>query len=49
MANHGPERDEIKVFLPPEPLELNRKAARVLLRILLKACEKQYGHQYPPA
>jgi hypothetical protein len=34
---------EITVVLPPEPPELNTEAARVLLRILLKAYEKQFG------
>jgi hypothetical protein len=37
MAKPGPEREEITVILPPEPPELNPEAARVLLRILLKA------------
>jgi hypothetical protein len=37
------------VILPPEPPELNPEAARVLLRILLKAYEKQFGHEYSPA
>lgn len=36
-------RDEITVILPPEPPELNPEAARVLLRILLKAHDKQFG------
>jgi hypothetical protein len=36
------------VVLPPEPPELNPEAARVLLRILLKAYEKQFGHEYSP-
>lgn len=49
MAKPGPGRDEITVILPPEPPELNPEAARVLLRILLKAYEKQFGHDYPPA
>ncbi len=48
MAKPGPERDEITVILPPEPPELNPEAARVLLRILLKAYEKQFGHEYSP-
>ena len=49
MAKPGPARDEITVILPPEPPELNPEAARVLLRILLKAYEKQFGHEYSPA
>ena len=48
MAEPVPKRDEITVILPPEPPELNPEAARVLLRILLKAYEKQFGHEYPP-
>lgn len=46
MAQPGAGRDEITVILPPEPPELNPEAARVLLKILLKAYEKQYGHEY---
>jgi hypothetical protein len=34
-------REEITVILPLEPPELNPEAARVLLRILLKAYDKQ--------
>jgi hypothetical protein len=49
MPKPGTGRDEITVILPPEPTELNPEAARVLLRILLKAYEKQSGHEYPPA
>ena len=49
MAEPGTGRGEITVILPPEPPELNPEAARVLLRILLKAHEKQYGHEYLPA
>lgn len=48
MAKHGPERDEITVIMPDEPPQLNPEAARVLLRILRKAYEKQFGHEYPP-
>jgi hypothetical protein len=40
----GAEQDEITVILPPEPPELNPEAAQVLLRILLKAYEKQVGN-----
>jgi hypothetical protein len=43
MAKRGAKRDEITVILPPEPPELNPEAARVLLRILLKAYAKQFG------
>lgn len=43
MAKRKAERDEITVILPPEPPELNPGAARALLRILLKAHEKQFG------
>jgi hypothetical protein len=39
MSKHEAERDKITVILPPEPPELNPEAARVLLRILLKAHE----------
>lgn len=49
MTKHGPERDEITVILPDEPPQLNPEAARALLKILLKAYEKQFGHEYPPA
>jgi hypothetical protein len=49
MAKSGTGRDEITVILPPEPPELNPEAARVLLRILLKAYEKQFGHEFSPA
>lgn len=48
MAKPVPEREEITVILPPEPPELNPGAARALLRILLKAYEKEFGHEYPP-
>jgi hypothetical protein len=41
MSASGTGREEIVVVLPPEPPELNPEAARVLLRILLKAYEKQ--------
>jgi hypothetical protein len=46
MAKPGTGRDEITVILPPEPPELNPAAARALLKILLKAYEKHYGHEY---
>ena len=49
MAKPGTGPDEITVILPPEPPELNPGAARVLLRILLKAYEEQYGHEYQGA
>jgi hypothetical protein len=49
MAKSGTGRDEITVILPPEPPELNPEAACVLLRILLKAYEKQFGHEFSPA
>jgi hypothetical protein len=48
MAKRGSGRDEITVILPPEPLELNPEAARVLFKILLKTYEKKYGHPYTP-
>lgn len=48
MAKPRPEREEITVILPPEPPKLNPEAARVLLRIMLKAYEKEFGHEYPP-
>jgi hypothetical protein len=48
MAKRGTRRDEITVILPPEPPELNPEAARVLLRILLKAYEREHGHEYTP-
>jgi hypothetical protein len=43
VAEHQAERDEITVILPPEPPELKAEAARVLLRILSKAHDKQFG------
>ena len=46
MTGPGTGRGEITVILPPEPPEPNPEAARVPLRTLLKACEKQYGHEY---
>jgi hypothetical protein len=50
MAKPGPERKEIMVILPPEPPKLNPEAARVLLlKILLDAYEKEFGHEYPPS
>jgi hypothetical protein len=49
MAKPGPEREEITVILPPEPPKLNPGAARVLLKILLDAYEKEFGHEYPPS
>jgi hypothetical protein len=42
MAKPGAGRHEITVILPPEPPELNPEAARVLLKILLKAYEKKW-------
>jgi hypothetical protein len=48
MTKHGPERDEITVIMPDEPPQLNPEAARALLRILLKAYEKKFGHAYSP-
>jgi hypothetical protein len=41
MAKSGAGREEITVVLPLEPPELNPEAASVLLRILLKAYDKQ--------
>jgi hypothetical protein len=49
MAKHGLERDEITVIMPDEPPQLNPEAAHALLRILLKAYEKQFGHEYSPS
>lgn len=46
MAQRGAGRDEITVILPPKPPELNPEAARVLLRILLKAHDKQFGTEW---
>lgn len=48
MAKHSAERDEITVILTDEPPQLNPEAAHALLKILLKAYEKQFGHEYPP-
>jgi hypothetical protein len=41
MAANEPERQPINVVLPPEPPNLTPGAARALLRILVKAYEKQ--------
>ena len=49
MTKPDPERDKITVIMPDEPPQLNPAAARVMLRILLKAYEKQFGHEYPSA
>ena len=48
MGKRGPVRDEITVTLPDEPPPLTPGAASVLLRILLKAYEKEFGHPYSP-
>lgn len=48
MAKPGPEHEEITVILPPEPPKLNPGAARVLLRILLKAYEERFDREYSP-
>jgi hypothetical protein len=47
MAKPVPEHEKITVILPPEPPELNPGAARALMRILLQAYEKEFGHGYP--
>lgn len=49
MAKPATGPGEITVILPPEPPQLNPGAARVLLKILLKAYEKQHGHEYQGA
>ena len=41
MAGGDSRREPVKVVLPPEPPELTPGAARVLLRILVKAAEQQ--------
>lgn len=41
MAKKSAERDPVTVILPEEPPTLTPGAARALLRILLKAYEKQ--------
>jgi len=41
MAKPGSGREKVTVILPPEPPELTPEAARVLLRILVKAYEEQ--------
>jgi hypothetical protein len=43
MADSDSRREPIKIVLPPEPPELTPAAARTLLRILVKAYEKQAG------
>jgi hypothetical protein len=47
MVKRCSEREEIAVTLPTELPELNPEAARLLLRILVKACEKQDGNDSP--
>ena len=41
MADNDAGRQPIEVVLPPEPPRLTPGAARALLRILVKAAEKQ--------
>jgi hypothetical protein len=41
MADSDARRQPIEVVLPPEPPRLTPGAARALLRILVKAAEKQ--------
>lgn len=41
MAKPVSGREKVTVILPPDPPELTPEAARVLLRILLKAYEEQ--------
>jgi hypothetical protein len=48
MTRRGSGREAITVVLPPGPPELNPEAASALLRVLLKAYEKKYGHPYTP-
>jgi hypothetical protein len=48
IAKAGGRRDEITVILLPEPPELNPEVAHTLLKILLKAYEKKFGHEYSP-
>jgi hypothetical protein len=43
MADSDSRREPIKVVLPSEPPELTPGAARALLKILVKAHEKQAG------
>jgi hypothetical protein len=48
MAARGSGRDKVTVIMPPEPPDLSPGAARALLKILLKAYEKEHGHPYTP-
>jgi hypothetical protein len=41
MADSDSRRKPIKVILPPEPPELTPAAARALLKVLVKAYERQ--------
>jgi hypothetical protein len=43
----SPEANAVRVILPAEPPRLNPEAARVLLRILLKAHDKLNGTDNP--
>jgi hypothetical protein len=45
MAGKAPRSEPVTVILPSEPPELTPGAARVLLRILMKAHEKQLAEE----
>jgi hypothetical protein len=44
MADSDSRHEPIKIVLPTEPPDLTPAAARTLLRILVKAYEKQTGN-----
>jgi hypothetical protein len=48
MAKDFPKRDRVTVILPPEPPALTPEAARILLRILVEASEKQAADKSHP-
>ena len=48
MATDSPKQDRVTVILPPEPPALTPEAARILLRILVEASEKQAADKESP-
>ncbi len=48
MAKDSPKQDRVTVILPPEPPALTPEAARILLRILMEASEKQASDKAHP-
>ena len=48
MAKDSPKQDRVTVNLPPEPPALTPEAARILLRIVMEASEKQASDKAHP-